>query len=120
MSFRKIRIYISASWDDRDKVMEFKNNIDDSHKGRYELTCRWWDHTGDDSITYALEDVIGVSKCDIFIFYNGEKKTSGKFIEFGMALAFRKTIKVYGKPLTTVFRKLTEYCGEELPKNLNK
>ena len=119
MSYRKIKIYVSASFNDKEKIIRFKKYIDNAHDGKYEITCRWWDHTGDDSITYALEDLIGVRECDIFILYNGSEKTSGKIFEFGMAVALGKTIKIYGNPLTTVFRHFGEYCGLRLPRNLN-
>ena len=119
MSYRKIKIYISASLQDRGVVQQFKNNIDDAHKGKYEITCRWWDEDDDDPITRALECKIGVAECDLFIMYNGTKKTTGKSIELGMAILAGKPTLIYGEPLTTSFRAVVKYCGNKLPESLN-
>ena len=120
MSYRKIRVYLSASIDDREKVLEFIGNIEREHGGRYQITCRWWDNIGDDKITYALECIIGVKECDLFLIFNGDKKTSGKTIELGMAIILGKVIRLYGNPLTTIFGSLIKYYGNRLPKNLNE
>jgi hypothetical protein len=115
----KIKVYLSASIEDKDSILKFIQNIEKAHKDKYEITCRWWDRIGNDKITYALECMNGVKEADLFLMYNGNKKTTGKSIELGMAIILGKIIRVYGNPLTTIFNSLIKYCGKELPKDLN-
>jgi len=61
---------------------------------------------------YIEEDIKAIRKCDLFIMYNTNKKTSGKFIELGMAIILNKPILIYGKDITSMFKSRTQYCGE--------
>jgi hypothetical protein len=110
-----MKVYLSASWDDRDIVIEFKDRLYSLYGDRIVVTCSWWEHVGRDTIIYAFEDRNGVDACDLFILYNTKKKTGGKLIEYGMACGLRKIVWVYGIPLTTIFRHLSQYRGEKLP-----
>lgn len=78
------------------------------------ITREWWKHTNMEfKEKYARRDMKAIIRCDLFIFYNSKTKTSGKYVELGMAIALNKPVHIYGKPLTTIFRhNFTEYKGK--------
>lgn len=65
-----------------------------------------------DKNQYAQMDLVAIRECDCFLMYNGNRKSSGKFIELGMAIAFNKPIYVLGNQLTSIFKFFTQYIGD--------
>jgi nucleoside 2-deoxyribosyltransferase len=96
-----MKFYIGSSYDDRIIAKEFADKMEErGHK----CTCKWWRHWNEDrSNVYCEEDIAGVEACEIFVIYNGPKKSPGKLIEAGMAIALGKPVYLFGQKLNTIF-----------------
>lgn len=108
-----MKIYVSGSVDEKDIIIKIASYYSENYKCI--ITRPWWTirpNNETDRSMFAIKDEIAIKECDIFILYNSGNKTSGKFIELGIAIALNKKIFVYGKPLTSVFRCKTYYIGD--------
>lgn len=103
--------FIASSWEDR----KIANSLSKKFILDFGWRCNttWWFHVNEGKgLHYALEDMDNVKKADLLIVYNSGKKTTGKLIEIGMALALDKRVFIYGKPITGVYSNLVKYMGE--------
>lgn len=97
-----MKIFVSASWQDKEIAKELMDALE---KHGHEITERWYTHLEKEKYkSFAEEDVEGVKKCDTYIMYNGGVTTAGKYVEMGIAIAWKKRIITVGRKLTTVFR----------------
>lgn len=107
-------IFIAGSMKDVEKIKKIANVYEEYG---HVIKRKWWNQTDENKKhEYALEDKKAIKKCDLFIMYNGTKKTGGKYVELGMALMEDKEVHVYGKKLTTIYRHLTKYISEYFDK----
>jgi hypothetical protein len=98
-----LRVYLASSWEYKDIVKGLMKYLEE--KG-CTITEDWTTHEDPKrEEEWAKRDYQGVEICDVFIIYEPKKRTSGKYIELGMALAWGKPIYVVGE-ITTVFRTL--------------
>jgi len=101
-------VYISGSLEDEKEIINIANFL--KSKG-FIITREWWNHKDKNLKShYAAEDLIAINKCDLFIIYDSDTKTSGKYIELGIAIGLNKTIINLGKKLTSVFNVFAPYC----------
>lgn len=102
-----MRIYISASMEDEERVIQIANYL---KAMGHTITREWWNFKDSNlKHEYAYHDLTAIQDCDFFIFYNSEIKTTGKYVEFGIALGLNKPIISLGKELTTVFRVFSKH-----------
>lgn len=106
-----MKAYISGSLEDEKEVIKLANML--KYIG-FEITREWWNHKNMNlKSLYACEDLIAIQKCDLFIIYNSDIKTSGKFIELGIAIGLNKPIISMGKELTSPFKIFAPYLTDE-------
>lgn len=113
MSEKQVRFYIAASYDDKEIAKKIALYFEDKYG--WICTCYWWTHikvNEFDRLSFAAEDLKSVKDSDLFFMYNSEKKTGGKMVEMGIALAIGIPVYIIGKKITTVFGELTNYLGE--------
>jgi hypothetical protein len=97
-----LKIYIGASWGDRLLVKEVCEILENYGIRQME---DWWTHIDRGKWRqYAISDRVAVRQAGVFILYNGDKKTSGKMIEFGMAIEREIPIWSFGNKINSVFR----------------
>lgn len=98
-----MKLYLSSSVCDMQVLKELSKKLESLG---HTITRKWWENTEgnkEEQDSYAIKDKEAIEKCDLFIMYNGEKKTSGKLIEFGIAIGCGKPIIKFGNKLTSVF-----------------
>lgn len=120
MCYRRPRVYVSSSWEDKEVAHSIAILF---MRMGYDITCEWWNHSGKNRLMYGIEDKIGVEDCDLFIFYNGEHKTTSKFVELGIAIGLGKPVRIYGNPISGVFGSNIMYCGklpDDIVNNIEK
>ena len=101
-------MYICGSVDDIEPIKKLANFF--ALIG-FKATRDWWNYINKDEDSknfYACEDLIAIKKCDLFVIYEGNIKTSGKYIELGIAIALGKPIINLNKRLTSVFKVFTK------------
>ena len=107
-----MKFFIAGSWEDRDMVEKLTHDIWKKF-GNWNSTTSWWKHEDKGlGLAYAYDDKENLRKADIFIIYNTDRKSTGKIVELGMAIAWDKPIFVYGKPISGVYETFTKYMGE--------
>jgi hypothetical protein len=102
------KVYIAAPWADR-KLAEWAAG--EFEKAGHKITHDWWNHDGPQNDHQflqkcAIDDFMAVEDADALVLYNTQKRgeeTSGKQVEFGLALAWGKQIYVIGERWTNVF-----------------
>jgi nucleoside 2-deoxyribosyltransferase len=100
---KNTKIYVAASFEDRQIVSQIEQSL--IIKG-YEIVSNWTDHLNlDKADEYAEEDLNNIKQADLLIMYNSNLKTTGKFIEVGMAIMKNIPVIVIGNSLTSVFKK---------------
>lgn len=96
-----MKIYLAAPWVDRELMPELAAKLE---AAGHTLTWKWWE-TEDTSegertveaLAYqALKDFRGVVECQTLVLWNS-KKSEGKAVEQGVALAKNKEIIAIGK-----------------------
>jgi len=99
-----LKIYISGALKDEKECIKIANKYEnDGHI----ITRKWWEFKSNDpdvKKAYANMCKKAIKECDLFILYNSDSITSGRYTELGMAIILEKMIYVYGNPLTTIFR----------------
>ena len=101
-------MYICGSVEDVESIKKLASFFEFNG---FEITRDWWNHIDRDEDSknfYACEDLIAIKKCDLFVIYEGNIKTSGKYIELGIAIALGKPIFNLNKRLTSVFKVFTK------------
>lgn len=98
-----MKIYISASLEDVEKIKTLAKKLQlDGHT----ITFAWWEHNPQlhrEKVIHCKESLKGIRQCEFFLFYNGNKKTSGKYVELGMALSEKKYIVGMGIKVSGIF-----------------
>ena len=107
-----IKFFVAASWEDKEIAKDMA--IDISMKFLWENVSTWWTHADrNKKLKYAMEDLENLKRADVLFVYNGEKKTSGKLIEIGIALGLGKKVFLYGNKLSTVYDEILIYKGRK-------
>lgn len=114
-----MKVYIAGPWADRELVKVISQGFDD--RG-VEITHRWWDFEGDYSevekmAEYARLDLEGVRAADVLVLIN-TRKSEGKAVEQGLALAWGKPIIGVGEKgaeSKNVFHHLPAYTWVDDP-----
>jgi len=107
-----IKFFVASSWEDRQIAQEMARDV--SIKYNWVNVSEWWKHEDrSKKLQYAVEDLANLKQADVLFVYNGEKKTAGKYVEMGIALALNKPVFLYGNKLTTVYNELVIYKGEK-------
>ena len=119
-----MKLYISGSFSDRDRLTEFANNL--SYLGE-EITSSWLtepiikvegEHDAWEKRARANEDLLDVERSDALLLVTYvESSTGGYNTELGIALANRKPIYLVG-PKRSVFM-YSNYVSEILPYEWN-
>lgn len=97
----RIRVYIAGPWVDREKMPAIAQKVRDAGMN---ITHSWWlvedTPEGERNLEtlqgQAYADYSGVKNCDIMLLINS-KKSEGKAVEQGIALADAKPIVAVGK-----------------------
>lgn len=68
------------------------------------------------------EDIKAIKECELFVLYNGERKSGGKYIELGIAIAFNKPVVIYGNNITSIYKSRTHHNKliSDLPNLINE
>jgi len=72
------------------------------------ITRKWWDELDKPKKISMRENIEAIEECELFVFYNGNEKTSGKYVELGVAIALNKNITFFGEKLTTIYSNCKE------------
>ena len=84
-----MKVYISGSLEDEKEVIKIANFL---KANGHTITREWWNHKNKDlKNEYAYQDLIAIINCDLFVIFDSETKTSGKYIEVGIAIGLKKT-----------------------------
>ena len=101
-SWRLPRIYVAATFDDGVDVQFMCSRAAELLLSQ---TVHWWEHEGPNvDEKFGRIDADGVKSADFFAMYHSGKRSAGKYIEMGIAIALGKPIFTFGEDLTTVFR----------------
>lgn len=111
-----MKVYICASLEDEKEAIEIANFL----KARgHTITREWWNYKNKNlKDEYAFQDLIAIKECDFFVIFDSETKTSGKYIELGIAIGLGKPIINLGKKLTSVFKIFTSYSSSKNYSNI--
>lgn len=99
-----MKVYVSGAEEDEEECIKIADKFE---REGHIITRKWWNYKSDDTEVlkaYVNMDKKAIKECDLFVLYNGNYFTSGRYIELGMALILDKMVYVYGKHLTTMFR----------------
>lgn len=96
-----MKLYLAAPWVDRGEMTAISAQLE---AAGHEITHKWWEveeiEEGEGSIEIlreqAARDFMGVWTCDKMVLINS-KKSEGKAVEQGIALALDKDIIAVGK-----------------------
>jgi hypothetical protein len=103
------KIYIASTYADRHLTAKLAAELE---KMGFMITRKWWEdaefgfHTDN-----ASSDMDGVMDADLLICYNSARRSEGKLMEIGMALALGTPVIVLGRPIRTIFKFLMEING---------
>ena len=102
------QVYIAAPWVDRDRARVVSKRFEEAG---FEITEKWWDRPeSTPPAECAAVDLVGIYSADVFVLLNTQPKgfeTSGKQVEFGVALELELPIILIGER-TNVFHYLDE------------
>jgi len=118
-----MKVYIAASLEDNETVQYYASLLESNLNA--EITFKWWEcEPHPDSLEEKMQQIcaeeMGIINCDVFIFYNGETKTSGKYVEYGMAEILLKPIIIIGKEPTMLFKHRAKTFIGKYEKNLDE
>jgi hypothetical protein len=108
-----VKFFIAASWEDKNSAEFYARKI--KEKYGWECTTEWWLHKENQPFLSAIEDLAAIRNSDILFVFNSGKKSEGKNIEIGYALALGIPVYIFGYNLTTIYRKVINYMGGDLP-----
>lgn len=98
-----IKIYVAGSLDDKHIVESLSNALEAT--GRYVVTNHWWtDTTRADFEKKSRDAFNALQESEFFVLLNSFNRSSGKFIELGIAFQRKLPVLVVGLSLTSVFR----------------
>ena len=107
-------MFIAGSIEDKDKLIKLVEHFEIMG---CVITRKWWKFTTDKEHNYPIyveEDIKAIKECDLFVLFNTDKKTGGKYIEIGIAIAFNKPILIYGDNITSIYRSRVHCIREKL------
>ena len=110
-----MKIYIATRFTNKEEADRIARILEE--KG-HEVTVKWWEkhkpihEDGYDkhvklAMQYAIEDLKGVKKCDVFILLTTPGIGSGMHVELGAAIIL---YELYGKPAIFVVGKYVNNC----------
>ena len=116
-----MKVYIAASLEDGEIARYYASTLEETLSA--EITFKWWEcEPHPDSLEEKMQQIcaeeMGIINCDVFIFYNGEKKTSGKYVEYGMAEILWKPIIIIGEEPSMLFKHRAKTFIGKYEKNL--
>lgn len=106
-----MKVYVSSAMEDEEEAIKIAEYYENSG---HTITRKWWlfkSNDPEEKKAFANMDKKAIRECDLFILYNSDYFTSGKYIELGMAIILEKLVFIYGKKLTTIFRHDCHYKG---------
>jgi len=109
-------VFVAASWADREVAKQISEELEKD--GLFNVTTRWWNHTGQNNACYAREDIDSVKAADIFVMYNTEKRTTGKIAELGMALLRGIPIFIFGEKIDSIYGSIVFQHAETTPSGI--
>jgi len=110
------KIYLAASWKERDRAREICELLE---KENIIQTEDWWNHTGKSASEYAYLDKEAIQQAEIYVMLNATPVSGGKYTEFGMAIQRNIPIFVFGTRMKIVFKDfVTEHIDETEPEKI--
>ena len=102
-----MKIFVAGTWEYKKKIKKWMELLE---RNGHTITCDWTMHIESSEmgkLEYAVEDIEGIKKCDIFVL-DAEGKSNGKMIEVGIALILKKPIYVIEEYMkfTSVYQSL--------------
>ena len=99
------KIYLASSVEDKSIVKKIDEQIKEYN---IEVIFKWWEFYPNselDKENHINHSIKAIKECDLFVLYNSfnSKKTSGKYIELGIAIALNKPILCIGH-ITSIFK----------------